>query len=134
MDRLECFYVAAAQVLQRLLETFPEPVLLDSQAVLQEMAAIYPECGVRGGPGHPGHNLVSWTARFLIDEGYVRAGDIRGPTFVGCTLTSKGLAALNRPLEALDPKPTLGRRLLDAGKLIAPDVAGAVIGRMIAPC
>jgi len=132
MDRLECFNVAAAYVLQRLLEVFPEPVVLDAEAILKEIGTIHPECEVRGGPGNPGHNLVSWTVHYLIDEGFVRCTDSRGLTFVRCTLTSKALTALNQPLEALDPKPSVGRRLLEVGKLFGPEVAGAIITRLLA--
>lgn len=130
MNRLECFNVAASTVLQRLLEKFPQPVVLDARALQEEIAAGHSDCAIEGGPGNPG-NLVSWTVRFLIDEGYVRASDPRGPTFVGATLTSRGFAALSRRIEALDPLPTLGSRLLEAGQAIAPEVAGAIIGRLL---
>jgi hypothetical protein len=134
MDRLECFNVAAANVLQRLLEAFPEPVILDSRALQEELARVYPDCAIRGGPGHPGHSLASWTVRYLMDEGFIRSsGDGRGVVFPECTLTSKGFSALNRTLDALEPKPTLGRRILDAGKIIAPEVAGAIVTRLLSP-
>jgi len=133
MDRLECFYVAAAHVLRRLLEVFPEPVFLDAGTLQTEIAKTYPECAaLQAGPNSPGQNLFSWTIHFLIEEGFVRAGRDKGPAYPACRLTSLGLARLNRPFEVSEPQPTLGRRLIEAGKLIAPGIAGAIATRLFA--
>ncbi|MBX3747326.1 MAG: hypothetical protein KF833_18610 [Verrucomicrobiae bacterium] len=131
MNRLDCFNLVAATILQRLLESFPQPVLLDTRAVLEELAAQHPDCALGAGPGTPG-NLAAWTLRFLVDEGFVRAGDTRGPAIPGCTLTAKGLSTLQQRFAALDPSPTLAGRLIEAGRLLAPDVAAAIVTRFLA--
>lgn len=130
MNRLDCFNVAAALVLQRLLEHFPQPILLDTRALQDEIAAQQPDCAICGGPGNPG-NLVGWTIRFLADEGYVRCGSTTGPAVPGCVLSAQGLAALQRRFTAIDPSPSIGARLLEAGRLLAPDTAGAIIQRLL---
>ena len=131
MDRLDCFNLAAAQILQRLLESFPEPMFMDATLLTDEVAKVYPECNFGRGPGNSG-TLVAWTMRFLIDEGYVRiSGRGDGAAFAGSLLTSKALAALNQPLESLEPRKTIGRRIIEVGKQMAPEVATTLIGRLM---
>lgn len=132
MNRLDCFNVAAAAILHRLLGAFPQPVVLDSRHLQAELAAQHPDCAIEGGPGNPG-NLVRWTIQFLVDEGYVRAAGSVGPATGGCVLTAKGFSALNRKLESLTPETTLASRLLEAGKLCAPEVAGTILSRFLTP-
>jgi hypothetical protein len=55
-----------------------------------------------------------------------------GGTTIGCILTAKGFGALNRRLEALTSEASLGARLLAAGKLLAPEAAGALISSFLA--
>jgi hypothetical protein len=122
--------VCAVQILRRLLERFPEPSWLDADVLQGEIAELYPDCKILGTMATDGENIVTWTIRFLINEGFVRATKDSRTYFEGCTLTRKGLLALNQPLEALDPKLTLKRRLIDAGKRIAPELAAAIIARL----
>lgn len=134
MNRLDCFNVAASLVLARLLASFPQPVVLDAQALQAEVVSAHGECEIQGTPGNPG-SLLIWTIQFLVDEGYVRptgADEVRpGMRVVRCTLSAKGFAALNRKLKALTPEQTLGGCLLEVGKLAAPEVARTMISRLL---
>lgn len=130
MDRIQCFNVAASRVLQRLLESFPQPAVLDARHLQEEVAREHGECDIAGGPGNPG-TLLAWTIQFLVEEGFVRTAEGPSRVLSRCTLTAKGFAALNRKLEALDPSPTIGARLLGLGSLVAPEVAGAIITRLL---
>ena len=133
MNRLDCFNVAAARILQKLLEAFPQPVVLDAEAIQEELAQDHVDCAIRGGPGNPG-SLVSWSIHFLVEEGYIRtsqAVDVQTRVFPRCVLTVKGFAALNRKIESLEPGKTLGARLIDAGRVIAPEAASALIGHIL---
>jgi hypothetical protein len=130
MDRLDCFNLASATVLRKLLENFPQPVMLDSRPLQQELVAVHSACDFQT---HSHGNLVDWTIRFLIDEGFVyTSGENRGPAFANCRLTARGFAALNQKLSSLEPGPTPARTLLDTGRLFGPEVAGAVIGSVLA--
>jgi hypothetical protein len=131
MNRLDCFNLAATMVLHRLLEHFPQTAAIDSRAIQEELARAYAICDIQGGPGDPG-NLVRWTVQFLVDEGYVRSASPVAGTTIGCILTAKGFSALNRRLESLTPEASLGARLLAAGKLLAPEAAGALITNFLA--
>jgi len=129
MKNIECFNLVASHVLLALLEAFPKPLLLSSEKFQSEIPNLPEDCRWE----NPVYiNLTACTVRYLIDEGYVRAsGDSRGSVFSNVVLTAKGFSALNRKLEALEPSKTLAERLRETGKIIAPEVAGAIVARFL---
>lgn len=128
MKNIECFNIVASHVLLRLLEEFPKPLLLNSSQLQEEMTDL-PECCKWKSQVY--HNLTSCTVRFLVEEGYVRVSDGKGSVFSNAVLTSKGFSALNRKLDMLEPGKTLAAKLREAGKAIAPEVAGAIIASFL---
>lgn len=129
MKNIECFNLVASRVLLTLLNEFPKPIILDARKLQEEMTDLADECKWTN---HVYHNVTSCTVKYLVDEGFVRISDGgRGPTFANAVLTAKGFTSLNRKLDALEPTKTVGQRLLEAGKAIGPDVAGAVVARFL---
>lgn len=69
------------------------------------------------------------TAVFLLEEGYLRGEKVEGRTFLGnCTLTSKGLAALQRTPKALQGgKSSVASMFMSIGKDAAKEVTRETI-------
>jgi hypothetical protein len=128
VKNIECFNLVAGRVLLTLLNEFPKPTILDARQLQTEMADLPEDCKWTN---HVYHNITSCTVKYLVDEGFVRCEPGRGPSFANAVPTARGFTALNRKLDALEPSKTIGQRLLEGGKTIAPDVAGAVIARFL---
>jgi hypothetical protein len=129
LKNIECFNLVASRVLLTLLSEFPKPIILDARQLQNEMTDLADECKWTS---HVYHNITACTISYLVDEGFVRdSGGGRGPAFANAVLTAKGFTALSRKLDALEPSKTVGQRLLEAGKAIGPDVAGAVVARFL---
>jgi len=127
MKNIECFNLMASHVLLALSNEFPKPMILDSKTFQENISNLPENCRweslVYG-------NLAACTIKYLIDEGYVRAGG-RGKVFDNAVLTAKGFSALNRRLDALETGKTIAERLREVGMAIAPEIAGAVMSRFL---
>jgi len=118
------FERSSALILAKLYEAFPVP----SELAPSELD---PEAPIEV------RHIHSGTIEFLAVEGYLRHGEVNRHSYRGRTygliyydaaLSAKGLAALSAEKEAImGEKKTRGKRLVDATRSGALDIAKAVI-------
>lgn len=118
-QNIDDFNFGVARILGKLYENFPKGIYLNANDLATADS-------MKDGPIQHAeidrhlelYDIYHYTARFLLAEGYIRGDTVDGKTFVtNCTLTIKGLAALQKVPESIQGKKTsVGDFLLDLGK------------------
>jgi hypothetical protein len=133
-QNIDDFNRGAAIMLARLYQSFPIPIVIQT-AQLDECADV--PADLRPARRRERAVITSATLGFLADEGFLRYTDRAGPeadrSFSAVRLTSKGLAALSRTPDVLEPvNPPLGDRLIgwigEGTRETLRQVIGAVLG------
>ena len=123
---VQTFHAACALILGKLYENFPRPIVLKLDELAQrrddETAAQWDD------------RLATYvaTTAFLVEEGYMRAGNaVGGGTVIAkAVLTSKGLAALQRvpDPQAMSAAATVGSLLLETLREGTIEALRALVG------
>lgn len=97
------FNTGVALIMGKLYKTFPKPITLCGNELPEiSFTEDDPDLNEKIDRHVDLSNIYFYTIIFLLDEGYLRGEKVEGRTFLHeCTLTSKGLAALQRTPQAL---------------------------------
>lgn len=118
-SNIDDFNTGVALILGRLYESFPKAIQLNAS----DLPTIHysddnPLTDEKIDRYNNLYKIYYHTAFFLLDEGYIRGNKVDNHTYINeCTLTSKGLVALQRIPDSLqDKKRPIGEFLIDIGK------------------
>lgn len=116
---IDDFNTGVALILGKLYENFPNAIQLNpSELHTLEYSDSDPLTDEKINRNLELYEIYYHTAFFLLDEGYIRGRRIDGYTVINeCTLTSKGLAVLQRVPESIQGKKrSVGDFLIDLSK------------------
>lgn len=116
---IEAFNRAVALILATLYEGFPNPTILDLQALAPDAT-------------HAEHLMFGNTVDFLKNEGFMRFSSFAdtGTLYLGCVLTEKGLSRLSVP-KSLKDHVSVGTRLIQLAKVAGVPVASAELPALL---
>lgn len=129
MEKMEFFNLTAAALFKLLLAEFPQPI---HHFITEDFRTKYGLPQISTDPMEPSADIgvvIDW----LTHEGFIRTtgGTGWGASYTGMVLTSKGLAAINRVPDSLQPTVTVGDRLkelsMDATKEAVASVVRAAL-------
>ena len=122
MTNIERFNKVAAALFKVLYEKFPTPIVRFDVESLREPAGLPP-------PEPNAHfSDLGSTVKWLADEGFIRYGSANFDRhFTMVVLSQKGLEAMNRVPDTLEPKVTVGERLKELGREASVQTVGALV-------
>ncbi|MEJ1374398.1 MAG: hypothetical protein RPT94_05170 [Candidatus Sedimenticola sp. (ex Thyasira tokunagai)] len=124
MNNIESFNIAVADAFGKCYQAFPLRIdlsVIDVGDTIRE--ALNPDCGNDIDMRDPEYAVAKESIKWLIQSEYLWHHNASNETFMGVTLSPKGLEVLNAIPDELQIKTTLGEELGKGVKEIGKDAA-----------